>query len=64
MSDEKVRHNAIGIDFGGAGFIGSNWANWLLEHTDASVHVFDNLSRNGVRYNLDSLNEWPAIRED
>lgn len=41
--------------FGGAGFIGSNWANWLLAHTDASVHIFDNLSRRGVHYNLDSL---------
>lgn len=41
--------------FGGAGFIGSNWANWLLENTHARVHIFDNLSRRGVRYNLDSL---------
>lgn len=41
--------------FGGAGFIGSNWANWLLENTDARIHVFDNLSRNGVRHNLDFL---------
>jgi CDP-paratose 2-epimerase len=41
--------------FGGAGFIGSNWANWLLQNTDAKVHVFDNLSRRGVRYNLESL---------
>jgi CDP-paratose 2-epimerase len=41
--------------FGGAGFIGSNWASWLLENTDARVHVFDNLSRRGVRFNLDSL---------
>lgn len=41
--------------FGGAGFIGSNWASWLLEHTDARVHVFDNLSRSGVRHNLDFL---------
>ncbi len=41
--------------FGGAGFIGSNWAHYLLENTDAKVHVFDNLSRQGVRYNLESL---------
>ncbi len=41
--------------FGGAGFIGSNWASYLLEHTDAKVHVFDNLSRKGVRHNLQSL---------
>lgn len=41
--------------FGGAGFIGSNWAHHLLERTDAKVHVFDNLSRSGVRHNLESL---------
>ena len=34
--------------FGGAGFIGSNWAQRLLETTEAKVHVFDNLSRSGV----------------
>ena len=38
--------------FGGAGFIGSNWAARLLRNTDARVHVFDNLSRNGVEHNL------------
>lgn len=43
--------------FGGAGFIGSNWAHWLLQHTDAKVHVFDNLSRPGVRHNLESLRQ-------
>ena len=41
--------------FGGAGFIGSNWAHYLMENTDAKVHVFDNLSRKGVRDNLDWL---------
>src|SRR3954467_3909456 len=41
--------------FGGAGFIGSNWAQRLLTSTDAQVHVFDNLSRPGVRYNLAEL---------
>jgi CDP-paratose 2-epimerase len=41
--------------FGGAGFIGSNLAHWLLENTDAKVHLFDNFSRRGVRHNLDSL---------
>ena len=38
--------------FGGAGFIGSNWAAKLLRSTDARVHVFDNLSRSGVEHNL------------
>lgn len=41
--------------FGGAGFIGSNWACHLLENTEAKVHIFDNLSRPGVRHNLQSL---------
>lgn len=38
--------------FGGAGFIGSNWAHRLLKTTDAKVHIFDNLSRRGVDHNL------------
>ena len=38
--------------FGGAGFIGSNWAHHLLTNTDADVHIFDNLSRSKVQYNL------------
>ncbi len=40
---------------GGAGFIGSNLAHHLLETSDAKIHVFDNLSRPGVRYNLHAL---------
>jgi CDP-paratose 2-epimerase len=38
--------------FGGAGFVGSNWAHHLLTHTDAHVHIFDNLSRRRVENNL------------
>ncbi|GAC1430548.1 MAG: GDP-mannose 4,6-dehydratase [Terriglobales bacterium] len=41
--------------FGGAGFIGSNWAHHLLTSTDADVHVFDNLSRPGAEHNLQWL---------
>ena len=41
--------------FGGAGFVGSNWAHHLLKTTDARVHIFDNLSRRGVHQNLDWL---------
>ena len=41
--------------FGGAGFIGSNWAQFLLENSEAKVHVFDNLSREGSRHNLEFL---------
>jgi CDP-paratose 2-epimerase len=51
----KSKEERSVLVFGGAGFIGSNWAHWLLENTDAKVHVFDNLSRQGVRYNLESL---------
>ncbi|HET7442178.1 MAG TPA: GDP-mannose 4,6-dehydratase [Terriglobales bacterium] len=40
------------VIFGGAGFVGSNWAHRLLQTTDARVQVFDNLSRGGVRQNV------------
>ena len=43
--------------FGGAGFVGSNWAGYLLKHTEARVHIFDNLSRPGVQRNLDWLRQ-------
>lgn len=43
--------------FGGAGFIGANWAHHLLRQTDATVHIFDNLSRAGVRHNLEWLKQ-------
>jgi dTDP-D-glucose 4,6-dehydratase len=52
MKKEKFRSVLI---FGGAGFIGSNWARRLLETTEAKVHVFDNLSRLGSRHNLEFL---------
>jgi CDP-paratose 2-epimerase len=51
---EQDRFRSVLI-FGGAGFIGSNWAHRLLETSEAKVHVFDNLSRHGVRHNLESL---------
>jgi len=43
------------VIFGGAGFVGSNWASHLLKNTDARVHIFDNLSRIGVENNLECL---------
>ena len=46
--------------FGGAGFIGSNWARRLLETTHANVHIFDNLSRSGVQFNLRDLQRLAA----
>jgi len=52
MKNDQFRSVLI---FGGAGFIGSNLAHSLLETTDAKIHIFDNLSRPGVRHNLESL---------
>jgi CDP-paratose 2-epimerase len=46
--------------FGGAGFIGSNWAHFLLTNTEASVHVFDNLSRKNGEDNLRWLRKSPG----
>lgn len=40
------------VIFGGAGFIGSNWAYRLLRNSDAKIHIYDNLSRRGVHRNL------------
>jgi CDP-paratose 2-epimerase len=54
MGTTKSEFRSIVI-FGGAGFIGSNWAERLLRTTDAKVHVFDNLSRQGTRHNLEYL---------
>lgn len=45
---------------GGAGFIGSNLAQHLLERTDAEIHVFDNISRAGVHRNLEWLRRISA----
>jgi len=50
----KLEFRSVVI-FGGAGFIGSNLAQRLLETTDAKIHIFDNLSRSGARNNLVSL---------
>ena len=54
MSRKQEQFRSVLI-FGGAGFIGSNWAHRLLDTSDAKVHIFDNLSRPGVRHNLESL---------
>ena len=51
MKDKVVPIRSVLI-FGGAGFIGSNWAYRLLKTTNAKVHIFDNLSRRGVQHNL------------
>jgi len=41
--------------FGGAGFVGSNLAQHLLNQTHANVHLFDNLSRPKVEHNIQWL---------
>jgi len=57
MDEKMTKHERFrsALIFGGAGFIGSNLAQHLLDHTDAKVHIFDNVSRRGVRHNLESL---------
>ena len=57
MPKQEPRSVAI---FGGAGFIGSNLAHFLLTRTDAKVHIFDNLSRAGVHHNLEWLKKAAA----
>jgi CDP-paratose 2-epimerase len=49
--------------FGGAGFVGSNWAYRLLQSSDARVHLFDNLARPGARENLEWLRRAPGACE-
>src|SRR6478752_5448424 len=57
MPKQETRSVTI---FGGAGFIGSNLAHFLLTRTDAKVHIFDNLSRAGVHHNLEWLKKAAA----
>lgn len=45
---------------GGAGFIGSHIAEYLLKHGAKKVRVLDNLS-NGFQSNLDILQQFPAF---
>lgn len=54
MATDRPRSVLI---FGGAGFIGCNWAQRLLETTGATVHIVDNLSRRNVRQNLEWLQQ-------
>jgi CDP-paratose 2-epimerase len=51
------------VIFGGAGFIGSNWAHHLLKASSARVHIFDNLSRRGVHHNLEWLQKSPVGKD-
>ena len=40
---------------GGAGFIGSNFVRYVLDHTDSSVTVLDKLTYAGNRQSLKGL---------
>jgi dTDP-glucose 4,6-dehydratase len=40
---------------GGAGFIGSNFVRYVLDHTDSSVTVLDKLTYAGSRASLEGL---------
>jgi CDP-paratose 2-epimerase len=53
----------IALITGGAGFIGSNLAERLLNHPGVRVRIFDNLSRRGVRHNLDWLRSHPESKK-
>jgi CDP-paratose 2-epimerase len=43
--------------FGGAGFVGCNLADRLLNSGDATVHIYDNLQRPGASQNLEWLKQ-------
>lgn len=51
---------------GGAGFIGSNFVRYLLNHTDSSVTVLDKLTYAGNRQSLEGLpaNRFRFVRGD
>jgi dTDP-glucose 4,6-dehydratase len=51
---------------GGAGFIGSNFVHYVLDHTDSSVTVLDKLTYAGNRESLEGLpeNRFAFVRGD
>jgi len=55
MKDNDMMDHRKVLIIGGAGFIGSNWAERLLATSSAKVHIFDDLSRRGVKHNVEWL---------
>ena len=55
--DGNVCHMQRILVTGGAGFIGSNFVHYVVEHTDLVVTVVDKLTYAGNRANLDGLPE-------
>jgi CDP-paratose 2-epimerase len=56
----RGRTNRTILITGGAGFIGSNLAERLLDEADARVRIYDNLSRRGVEHNVKWLQSLPG----
>lgn len=55
----KTDHSKAVLITGGAGFIGSNLAERLLEEPEIRVRIFDNLARGGVARNVEWLRALP-----
>ena len=65
MTNENIFHDADLSSYnflvtGGAGFIGSHIAEYLLKHNAGKVRVLDNML-NGFESNLDLLRKYPAF---
>ena len=62
MKAIKAGGAQVALITGGAGFVGSNLAQRLLEETHLRVRLLDNLSRRGVEHNLAWLRSLPGAK--